>query len=237
MTATLWERRKFFRIPTSGKALLRHGPHLEGLYRLHDLSLGGCLLTHGPDCTLQGRVIAALRVDGEDDIELHARVVRQERTARGAHVRLCFTEQAASFEDQIQDLVMRTIEREHHSEILIIHDHPERLERLLVTMQAIGQRIVLARTAHEALALLESGTTCIDLAIVAPVLGQRSVRDLVRMLLQRFPHVPCVLLSAGGVGRLVHAIQTSRFDARLPWTAAHLREVIGRHELIMSARG
>src|SRR5262245_13027753 len=25
MTATLWERRKFFRIPTSGTALLRHG--------------------------------------------------------------------------------------------------------------------------------------------------------------------------------------------------------------------
>jgi PilZ domain len=235
MTATLWERRKFFRIPTSGKALLRHGVHLEGLYRLHDLSMGGCLLTHGPDCALQERVIAALRVEGEDGIELSARVVRQERSADGVHVRLCFTEQEPSFEDRIQDLVMRSIEREQHSEILIVHEQPERLERLLVTMRAIGQSIVLARTPWDALTVLESGAMRIDLAIIAPTLGQSSVREFMRIVLRRFPQMQCVMLSPGGVGRLVHAIRTSAFDDRLPWTLTHLREVISQHELIVGA--
>ena len=235
MTATLWERRKFFRIPTSGKALLRHGVHLEGLYQLHDLSMGGCLLTHGPDCALHERVIAALRVEGEDGLELCARVVRQEHTADGVHVRLSFTEQAPLFEDRIQDLVMRTIEREQHSEILIVHEQPERLERLLVAMRAIGQSIVIARTPSDAIEILESGVR-IDLAIVAPALGESSARKLVRSVLRRFPHVQCVMLSPGSVGRLVHAIRASGVYDRLPWTLTHLREVIGRHELIMGAR-
>ena len=164
MTALLWELRKFFRIPISGKALLQHGEHLDGLYRLHDLSIGGCMLTHGPDCVLGDRVAVTLHVEGEADIELPAKVVRHEQAPAGAHLGLCFTEHEPLFEDRIQDLVMRSIEREQRSEILVVHANPERVLTLFDSIRAVGQATVVARTPREAREILEYGAERVRMA-------------------------------------------------------------------------
>ena len=65
MGSMLWERRKFFRIPISGKALLQNGERCDGLYCLENLSIGGCMLSRGPDCELGEKVGVMLHVDGE----------------------------------------------------------------------------------------------------------------------------------------------------------------------------
>jgi len=233
MTAMLWERRKFFRIPISGKALLQHGEHLDGLYRLRDLSIGGCMLTHGPDCKLGDRVAITLHVEGEEDIELPAKVVRQEHAPDGPHLGLCFTDHDPLFEDRIQDLVMRSIEREQRSEILVVHANPERVQPLFDSIRAIGQTTVIARTPRDAMEILETGAERVRMAIVAPVVGTSTARDIVKLILRRFPHVNCVLLSRGGAGRLTRAIRGALPKESSPWSMSRLRKVISKHELIM----
>jgi hypothetical protein len=233
MTAMLWERRKFFRIPISGKALLQHGEHLDGLYQLQNLSIGGCMLFAGPECKLGDRVAVTLHVDGESEIELPAKVVRREAAADGLHVGLCFTDQDALFEDRIQDLVMRSIEREQRTEILIVHAHPERVTPLFDTMRAVGQSTLLARTPRDAMDILESSAERIRMAIIAPVVGTSNARDIVKLILRRFPHVNCVLLSRGGAVRLTRAIRGALLKEHSPWSLSRLRKVIGKHELIM----
>jgi hypothetical protein len=233
MAAMLWERRKFFRIPISGKALLQHGEKLDGLYRLENLSIGGCMLSRGPNCTLGDAVDVTIHVDGESDIELPAKVVRNEHATSGATVGLCFTDTDPLFEDRIQDLVMRSIEREQKSEILIVHSHPERVTHLFDTMRDVGQSIVAARTPRDAFSILEGAAERIRMAIVAPVVGTSSARDIVKSILRRFPHVHCVLLSRGGAERLVKAIRSAAPEEQSPWSLPRLRKVIAKHEVIM----
>lgn len=246
MTAMLWERRRFFRIPISGKALLQHGEHLDGLYRLHDLSMGGCMLTHGPVCKLGDRVAVTLRVEGEEDLALPAKVVRHECHADGegdgVRVGLRFTDHDPLFEDRIQDLVMRSIEREHQTEILVVHAHPERVTALFDSMRGVGQKLVVARTAREALSQLEKSSERVRMAIVAPVVGSSRARDIVKLISLRFPHVNCVTLSRGGAARVVRAIRNARradlpesspVKESSPWSLSRLRKVISPHELTL----
>jgi hypothetical protein len=233
MAAMLWERRKFFRIPASGKALLQHGEKLDGLYRLENLSIGGCMLSCGPDCELGDCVCVTLQLDGETEIELPAKVVRNEHAADGPLLGLCFTDTDPLFEDRIQDLVMRSIEREQHSEILIVHAHPERVTQLFDTMREVGQSTISARTPRDAFSILETSADRIRMVIVAPVVGTSNARDIVKFILRRFPHVHCVMLSRGGADRLVRAIRTATPQEESPWSLPRLRKVIAKHEVIM----
>jgi PilZ domain len=235
MGAMLWERRKFFRIPISGKVLLQHGEHCDGLYCLENLSIGGCMLSRGPDCTLGDKVAITLHVDGETEIELPAKVVRHERQGGGATLGLCFTDTDPRFEDRIQDLVMRSIERDQQSEILVVHAQPERVTELLESIREIGQCVVSARTPRDAMSVLETSADRIHMAIVAPVVGTSSARDIVKLILRRYPHVHCVLLSRGGAERLTRAIQGAKPEEVSPWSLSRLRRVIGKHEVIMVA--
>ena len=199
MGAMLWERRKFFRIPISGKALLQHGERCDGLYCLENLSIGGCMLSRGPDCALGDRVGVLLHVDGEAEIELPARVVRHECATTqggGAMLGLSFTTTDPMFEDRIQDLVMRSIERDQQSEVLVVHAHPERVTPLLDSIREVGQSVCSARTPRDAMDVLERTADRIHLAIVAPVVGMSSARDIVKLIRLRYPHVKCVVLGS-----------------------------------------
>jgi PilZ domain len=234
MSAMHWERRRFFRIPISGKVLLQHGQRVDGLYCLENLSIGGCMLSHGPDCPLGDRVGLTLHVDGEDEIELPAKVVRHEHQEDGAMIGLSFTDTDPMFEDRIQDLVMRSLERDQKSAVLVVHAQPERVSQLLETITDVGQRVISARTPRDAIAVLESGAETIHMAIVAPVVGASSARDIVKLILRRFPHIHCVLLSRGGAERLTRAIRSAApDDVASPWSLSRLRKVISKHELVM----
>lgn len=236
MSAMHWERRRFFRIPISGKALLQHGQRVDGLYCLENLSIGGCMLSHGPDCPLGDRVGLTLHVDGEDEIELPAKVVRHERQADGTTICLSFTDTDPMFEDRIQDMVMRSLERDQQSAVLVVHAQPERVSELLQSITEVGQRVISARTPRDALEVLEAGADRIHMAIVAPVVGASSARDIVKLILRRFPHVHCVLLSRGGAERLTRAIRSFAPDELTsPWSLSRLRKVISKHELVMVA--
>jgi hypothetical protein len=205
------------------------------------------MLTHGPDCQLGDRVAVTLRVEGEDELALPAKVVRHEQIGDGVRVGLRFTDHDPLFEDRIQDLVMRSIEREHQTEILVVHAHPERVTALFDSMRGVGQKLVVARTAREALSLLERSSERVRMAIVAPVVGSSRARDIVKLIALRFPHVNCVTLSRGGITRVVRAIHSARrFETQeqvvakenvvkeaSPWSLSRLRKVIAQHDLTL----
>jgi hypothetical protein len=193
------------------------------------------MLSHGPDCALGDKVDLTLHVDGEDEIELAAKVVRHEGAGTGAMIGLCFTDTDPRFEDRIQDLVMRSIERDQQGEILVVHAQPERVTQLLESIRGIGQCVVSARTPRDAMAVLETSADRIHMAIIAPVVGTSSARDIVKLILRRFPHVHCVMLSRGGAERLTRAIRGAKPVEVSPWTLSRLRRVIGKHEVIMVA--
>jgi hypothetical protein len=235
MGAMLWERRKFFRIPISGKALLQHGERCDGMYRLENLSIGGCMLSRGPDCALGDKVAVTLHVDGETEIELPAKVVRHECQGAGALIGLCFTDTDPRFEDRIQDLVIRSIERDQQGEVLVVHADPDRVTQLLDSIRETGQSVVSARTPRDAMSVLETSADRIHMAIIAPVVGTSTARDIVKLILRRFPHVHCVMLSRGGAERLTKALKSARPEDISPWSLSRLRRVIGKHEVIMVA--
>jgi hypothetical protein len=195
------------------------------------------MLSHGPDCNLGDRVAVTLRVEGEDELALPAKVVRHEQAGDGVRVGLRFTDHDPLFEDRIQDLVMRSIEREHQSEILVVHAHPERVTTLFDTMRGVGQKIVVARTARDALVQLEHGAERVRLAIVAPIVGSSRARDIVKLIALRFPHVNCVTLSRGGAARVVRAIRSAHQGEipkeASPWSLSRLRKVISQHQLTL----
>lgn len=193
------------------------------------------MLSRGPDCALGDKVAVTLHVDGETEIELPARVVRHERQGTGAAIGLLFTDTDPRFEDRIQDLVMRSIERDQQSEILVVHAQPERVVQLLDSIREIGQCVVSARTARDAMSVLETSADRIHMAIIAPVVGASSARDIVKLILRRYPHVHCVLLSQGGAERLTRAIRGAKPAEVSPWSLSRLRRVIGKHEVIMVA--
>jgi hypothetical protein len=239
MSAMLWERRRSFRIPVSGKALLQYDGQLHGLYEVDDVSIDGCSLHKHGDMNrraarvasgaLRKHVNVAIRVEGASEIEMPARVVRQSSDGDVALLGLRFTHANPAFEDFIQDLVMDSLENERdQDEVLVVHAHPERENALFDAMRGLGHRIVAARTPRDAVSILEHAAENIRIALVADVVGTSRARDIVKLILRRFPHVQCVRMSHGGAQRLLGAIREaalgkSKHDA---WSLSRLRKVV-----------
>lgn len=231
MSNMLWERRRSFRIPITGKALLQHHGRLEGLYSVEDVSIDGCGLMDGPcECELGSKVGVTMHVDGGNDIHLPARVMRKEYVGASSHLGLRFVSRSPAFEDLIQDLAIRSLEHDPPGDILVVHAHPERENVLFDTMRSLGHRIVPARTARDAVSVLEGTAQRIRMAFVSPVVGSSQSRDILKLITRRFPHVHCVMMSRSGAQRLVRAIREASPMREGPWSLARLRKVVSSQE-------
>src|SRR5262245_29283380 len=80
---TQTERRRSYRVPVHGLALLWHEDRITGRYALGDLSMGGCLLRNGPACSIGEEYGLVLDLDEQSGIHLPAKVVRQVQTELG----------------------------------------------------------------------------------------------------------------------------------------------------------
>ncbi len=226
MSVTLWERRKSFRIAASGKALLQRGGRLEALYDLEDLSIGGCMVAGHLQPALGRNYDLALHIAGLREIAVPARVVRLHDDTLPARYGLQFSGCSAAVEDCIQDLTVRALEEDHGEHVLVVHSHPEEVRPLLEKLHHEGQRIVAARTARDALAILERAAEQIRVAFVAPVVGTSRAHDIMKLILRRFPQVDCVLLSRAGAQRLGNALRKLSPDRRNPMSLSRLRKAL-----------
>ena len=115
-------------------------------------------------------------------------------------------------------------------EVLVVDDQEAVLRVVAQTLKAAGARVHEARSAEEALALMESHELDLDIVISDVLLPQRSGPELVRDLKARGYAGPVLLIS----GYMDDAVMIDRMSGeRLPlllkpFTAPELRDAVGR---------
>ena len=236
MHETLWERRRSFRIPLAGKALLQVGERFEGIYDVKDVSIEGCCLIDGPGgCDIGSRVTVTMHIQEGLDRELDARVVRKSLWGSNGQLGLRFVQPSAAFEDQVQDWTMRTIEDGAFGDVLVVHSNPEQEGTLLDAIAALGHRVLIAHTARETLTVLEEAGRRIHLALVSPVIGRSRACDVMRLIFTRAQHVRCLPLSQSSIQALLGAIRRGMGETALGtqpvWGTGRLRKASGELEL------
>ena len=221
------DRRRSFRVPVHGLALLWHEDRITGRYALSDLSMGGCLLRDGPPCAIGEEYGLVLDLDEQSGIHLPAKVVRQRSTELGGReLGLCFLAHAPTFEDRIQDLVMQILEREQPANpgrVLVVDAEGGRRRETSMSLRRMGHHVLEATTPLEAVWELENGPMDIHTVFVARRLGKTDGRDLLKFIGSRY----------AGVWRVMVAEQTEpegAADAVLlgPCQPSRLRKVLGR---------
>jgi CheY-like chemotaxis protein len=195
------DRRHSFRVTVDGLALLWCKDRIAGRYRLADLSIGGCLLRDGPTCDVGAEYGLVLHLPTEAAMRLPARVVRQRTTEFGrSELGIVFLERPPWTEDQIHDLVMRNLEREHSAikgRVLVVDANENRRDALVETLLGLGCDVLEAATPVEAVWELENGPMDIHTAFIARTLGRSDGRDLVRFIGARYANVWRVLMADG----------------------------------------
>jgi hypothetical protein len=91
--------------------------------------------------------------------------------------------------------------------VLVVHAEPELEPAVIDTVRGFGHRVVAARTARDALVILERAAEQIRVALVADVVGTSRARDIVKLIVTRFPHVQCVRMTQQGAHRLLGALR------------------------------
>lgn len=221
------DRRRSFRVPVHGLALLWHEDRITGRYSLSDLSMGGCLLRDGPECALGEEYGLVLDLDDQSGIHLPAKVVRQRSTELGGReLGLAFLAHGTKFEDRIQDLVMQILERDQPmspGRVLVVDAEGGRRRETTQSLRRMGHHVLEATTPLEAVWELENGPMDIHTVFVARKLGKTDGRDLLKFIGSRYT----------GVWRVMLAEQTEpegAADAVLlgPCQPSRLRKVLGK---------
>jgi CheY-like chemotaxis protein len=192
------DRRRSFRVPIDGLALLWHEDRIAGRYALRDLSIGGCLLRNGPACKIGDEYGLVLDLDERAGIRVTAKVVRQRETELGGRdVALAFAAHPV-VEDQLQDLVMQILENERFviaGRVLVVDSDPMRRRDTSDHLRQLGHDVLEATTPLEAVWELENGPMDIHTVFVARALGESDGRDLLRFIGSRYTGVWRVMLA------------------------------------------
>jgi CheY-like chemotaxis protein len=193
------DRRRSFRVPVDGLALLWHQDRIAGRYALSDLSIGGCLLRNGPPCTVGDEYGLVLDLDERAGIRVPAKVVRQRSTELGGReLALEFLRHAPAIEDQLQDIVMQILENERFvvaGRVLVVDAEAVRRRETSDHLRQLGHEVLEATTPLEAVWELENGPMDIHTVFVARALGDSDGRDLLRFIGSRYTGVWRVMLA------------------------------------------
>lgn len=192
------DRRRSFRVPVHGLALLWHEHRIAGRYALGDLSISGCMLRNGPPCVLGDEYNLVLDLD-ERALRIPVKAVRQQQTELGAReIGLQFLVCSPVVEDQIQDLVMQTVARERLSisgRVLVVDTDIVRRRDTSDNLRKLGHEVLEAATPLEAVWELENGPMDVHTVIVARRLGSCDGRDLLRFIGSRYAGVWRVMVA------------------------------------------
>lgn len=189
----MWERRRTFRVELSARALLWQRGELRGSYELHDLSMGGCAVTGGPQRALGETFDVMLHVPHRVPLAIPARVQRVSNGSMG----LIFDKRTPRAEDWIQDVVVEAIAkaREYGRHVaLVIEPRPAERHALVRALQELGQRAVGVATALDAVQLLVEEGERVDTAFVEAESNTLKSQELIEFLTLHHPRVRRVLV-------------------------------------------
>lgn len=194
------ERRRSYRVAVDGTGFLWRRHELAGRYAIGDISIGGCLLQHGPPCDMQNDYRLVLHVGKHGAMRLPARIVRLHYgPGGGCDLGVTFTAHPPATEDRIHDLVMNNLEDsggEPDGRVLVVHADPQPRRELGDAIRRLGYQVVEAASPLEAVWELENGPMDIHTAFVAGTLGKSKGQDVVKFLSARYPAVRRILVDA-----------------------------------------
>jgi CheY-like chemotaxis protein len=193
------DRRRSFRVPIDGLALLWHEDRIAGRYVLRDLSMGGCLLRNGPSCKIGDEYGLVLDLDARAGIRVAATVVRQRVSELGGRdVALAFSQHPPAVERQLEAIVTQLVENERFvsaGRVLVVDANPMRRRDTSDHLRQLGHDVLEATTPLEAVWELENGPMDIHTVFVARILGESDGRDLLRFIGSRYTGVWRVMLA------------------------------------------
>ncbi len=192
---------------------------------VESLSASGVRLLGAPPLTDGARVCVRLPVGGRS-CEVAADVVRGDASG----VALAFRQIEPAIEDAIQDLVLRTIERQRTRTrtVIVLDEDPtirgaldRNLRRLGFAPRGVATPLDLLRCLEDR--ALEVQAVFVDLA---PNTGGSHILALLR---DEYPHVRRSVMAGDRFADLESAITAGRADATLrkPWTQRELARALG----------
>jgi CheY-like chemotaxis protein len=187
------ERRHSFRVPLDGRASIWARNRLLGHYALHDLSISGCALAGGPECTPGAHVDLVLHLPERPALWVSAEVRRSQDRQLG----LAFERTAARIEDRLQDVVVEVYTRMHAESdhfALIIEPRSYARASIIDRLEALGEHAVGVATPLDAVQkLLEDGER-IHTVFIGAQRPEMPSYELVEFVSRNYPHVRRVLL-------------------------------------------
>ena len=129
------ERRRSYRMPAEGTALLWEGKTFLGKYELEDISLGGCRLAGAgvppdPRCP---SLNVHLEIANSRPFHVQARPIRSQRIGFRTQVALKFASHSMSVEDALHDELLRTLESGRSAPLAVLVALQRPRERMLAT--------------------------------------------------------------------------------------------------------
>jgi len=204
MVNSVAERRRAFRVPVQGLAVLyASGGPLHGM--IENLSLNGALVS-----------VASRPLEQELDIEIRltegsgwvvAQVVRVEPHARRWRIAVTFARVDASLRESIEASINAARGAARRRPILVIDENSDRKRDLIARLVNRGMTPLAPRTPLEAIDLLTRSHLHVGVCLLAPSFGVPST-DLLAVLTDNFPWVSVAEITDDLDATTHHAIDT-----------------------------
>lgn len=112
--------------------------------------------------------------------------------------------------------------------ILVVESNSETRGAVSDAVQSLGYRVLMAKTAREALAVFEAERDSIDLLVTAAQIDDMRGEDLCRRLRWKKPGLPCLLLGPHGRGgQSVNSLrQENTFSIQKPFSLSMLADTL-----------
>lgn len=223
------ERRQCYRARISTSAMLRcRARQATCVRQLDDLSLGGAHLVGKPPMGVGASVTTTIKLGARGRITPRARIVRL--TDDGDGFAIVFTELSPRAAELIHGCMVRSLEADEVSAVLLIEPTRRAREELEHLLTQAGYRVIAVATPVEAIDRLNAHADCIQAALVSQRLTQTSGVEFVGFLKDAFPDIRRVLTSgeeAEPAKRILRARGLVHGALSAPWLRTDLTRAIG----------
>jgi len=227
------ERRSHSRADLPVTAVLFRKNATVGRFVVQNLSAGGALLTGRHEVEVDERVRVVLPLPGREPIVVDGTVVRRGAATAGVvALGVVFRNVSPAAEDAIQESLLTVMDRVDAAElpaVLVVQDDEVQAERLIQDLEALGRRVLAARTPLDAVRWLEDPKENVHAAIVDVCVSEADGLELVSFLHEEHPEIRRVLMQGAVRPSAVELMQVSSFVHAVlldPWDPDTLEDVL-----------
>lgn len=200
-----------------------------GDYLIRNLSAGGALLFNGPPLPVGKEVSLLLQGALPGPLRLSCMVTRGHSPSQAGSVAVSFGALSAANEDLLQDLVLRSLERQALPAVLLMLRRPRLLASLSSELIELGHWVVLAMTEDDAASYLETSATELAAIVVDIADDPHAAFRVLELVEKCSANARRVALCDQARSRgMARALASARAHAviDIPWTRKELRAAL-----------